>query len=144
MHRSHTVMKRERRMLALASRLFRWTQPAHSVVSIRSPVDLISYCVPFLTSFSLVSISTVWAHEGHQPLPTKGVQIDPRRGNITLTAQARDAIGLETAEVSVGEVASHLRVFVETVAPRNALPNFWRQHSKAASFRRSSGAFTCC
>ena len=60
------------------------------------------------------------AHEGHQPLPTKGVQVDTDRGYITLSRQARDAIGLETAEVSVGEVSSGLFAYAETVAPWNA------------------------
>ncbi len=60
------------------------------------------------------------AHEGHQPLPTKGVQVDTNRGYITLSAQARQTIGLETAEVSVGEVSSRLFAYAETIAPWSA------------------------
>ncbi|MDX1929338.1 MAG: BON domain-containing protein [Pirellulaceae bacterium] len=54
-----------------------------------------------------------FAHAGHQPLPTKDVQVDTYRGYITLSGQARDAIGLETAEVSVGEVSSRPFVYAK-------------------------------
>jgi cobalt-zinc-cadmium efflux system membrane fusion protein len=57
------------------------------------------------------------AHEGHQPLPTKGVQVDTARGKITLSKQARDSIGLVADEVTVGNVATLTQVFAETVAP---------------------------
>jgi membrane fusion protein, heavy metal efflux system len=57
------------------------------------------------------------AHEGHQPLPTKGVQVDTARGKITLSKQARDSIGLVADEVTVGNVATLTQVYAETVAP---------------------------
>ncbi len=57
------------------------------------------------------------AHEGHQPLPTKGVQVDTARGKITLSKQARDSIGLVADEVSIGNVATLTQVYAETVAP---------------------------
>jgi membrane fusion protein, heavy metal efflux system len=62
----------------------------------------------------------VSAHEGHQPLPSKGVQIDTARGYITLSAQARNAIGVATAEVAVGSVASNLTVYAEVHSPWQA------------------------
>ncbi len=68
----------------------------------------------------LMASSIGFAHEGHQPLPTKGVQVDTDRGYITLSGQARSAIGLETTEVSFGEVSSSLFAYAETVAPWNA------------------------
>jgi multidrug efflux pump subunit AcrA (membrane-fusion protein) len=60
------------------------------------------------------------AHEGHQPLPTKGVQVDTQNGKITLSGPARDAIGLKSEEVVVGTVTSELNVYAETVAPWHA------------------------
>ncbi len=45
-----------------------------------------------------MSMALVEAHEGHQPLPTKGVQVDIQRGQLTLSAQACNAIGLQTEE----------------------------------------------
>ncbi len=55
------------------------------------------------------------AHEGHQPLPSKGVLVNSRFGRITLTAEARDAIGLRSEEVVVGPVRSELSLYAETV-----------------------------
>ncbi len=60
------------------------------------------------------------AHEGHQPLPTKGVQVDAENGLLTLSAKSRDAIGLRSEEVSVGTVASTLKVYAESVTPWQA------------------------
>lgn len=62
----------------------------------------------------------VKAHEGHQPLPTKGVQVDAQNGQLTLSAQARDAIGLQAEELVVGTVASTLTVYAESVTPWQA------------------------
>jgi len=73
-----------------------------------------------LVPFFFVMPSVAFTHEGHQPLPSKGVQVDTDRGYIILSGQARDAIGLETEEVSVGEVTSRLFAYAETVAPWNA------------------------
>lgn len=67
--------------------------------------------------------TTVWpadAHEGHQPLPTKGVQVDTQTGHVTLSGQARAAIGLQSQEVEVGTVATTLQVYAEAVTPWQA------------------------
>lgn len=61
-----------------------------------------------------------FAHEGHQPLPTKGVLVDTKIGQITLSGQARAAIGLQSQEVIEGTVASTLRVYAEAVTPWQA------------------------
>ncbi len=67
-----------------------------------------------------VRIQITYAHEGHQPLPTKGVQVDTEYGRLTLSAQARTAIGLEAAEVRVGDVRESLVTYAETVSPWQA------------------------
>jgi membrane fusion protein, heavy metal efflux system len=67
-----------------------------------------------------ISPSLGGAHEGHQPLPSKGVQADTEQGYVTLSAQARDAIGLQTQEVAVGTVAATLKVYAEAVTPWQA------------------------
>ncbi len=69
---------------------------------------------------SVTSSSRARAHEGHQPLPTKGVAVDTKRGQLVLSDQARTAIGLETEEVRVGQVSSTLTTYAETVAPWQA------------------------
>jgi cobalt-zinc-cadmium efflux system membrane fusion protein len=75
-----------------------------------------------LLSFALAIFAGVraMAHEGHQPLPTRGVHLDSWRGYLVLSTQARGAIGLESEEVTVGDVGSEMVAYAETVAPWNA------------------------
>jgi RND family efflux transporter MFP subunit len=68
----------------------------------------------------LSAASLAEAHEGHQPLPTKGVQLDTQNGQLTLSAQAREAIGLQAEQVVVGTVSSSLKVYAESVTPWQA------------------------
>jgi RND family efflux transporter MFP subunit len=70
-------------------------------------------CAVLLTNSAL-------CHEGHQPLPTNGVLVDTVKGNVSLSSQARDTIGVATSEVVVGDVASTLFAYAETVAPWQA------------------------
>ncbi len=89
------------------------------------------YCVGL--AIVLTASSGLSAHEGHQPLPSKGVQVDTERGYITLSSQARSAIGLQTEAVAVGAVTSTLFAYAETVAP-------WQ--SKAYGSAQISGRIT--
>ncbi len=73
-----------------------------------------------LVIYLALGFEITFAHEGHQPLPTKGAQVDIEHGHIALSAQARAAIGLEAEEVIVGDVDSYLIAYVETVAPWQA------------------------
>lgn len=76
-----------------------------------------------LNGFALlfcVNAVMAFAHEGHQPLPTKGVQVDVKNGHVTLSGQARAAIGLQTEEVAEGNVAATLKVYAESVIPWQA------------------------
>ena len=57
------------------------------------------------------------AHEGHQPLPTRGVQVDLKQGRITLSKSARDAIDVQTAETVRQERSQRLRAYATVVAP---------------------------
>lgn len=59
----------------------------------------------------------VGAHEGHQPLPTKGVVVDLAKGHITLSRSARDVIDVQTAEAERRENAERLRAYATVVAP---------------------------
>lgn len=70
--------------------------------------------------FIYSSNAVAGAHEGHQPLPTKGVLVDTKNGQITLSGQARGVIGLESREVTEGTVASTLKVYAESVTPWHA------------------------
>lgn len=66
-----------------------------------------------------VSHGLIQAHEGHKPLPTKGVEVDANSGMLVLSASARDAIEVKTQEVLQGPLASHLNAFGTLAVPWN-------------------------
>lgn len=66
-----------------------------------------------------VSHGLILAHEGHKPLPTKGVEVDANSGTLVLSASARDAIEVKTQEVLQGPLASHLSAFGTLAVPWN-------------------------
>lgn len=45
------------------------------------------------------SLGVVKAHEGHAPLPTKGVQVDIKKGLITLSPDAQRSLGVQTTAI---------------------------------------------
>lgn len=49
--------------------------------------------------FLTLAASRTFAHEGHAPLPTKGVQVDVNKGLITLSPEAVKSLGLQAAAV---------------------------------------------
>ncbi len=66
--------------------------------------------------FCLLGI-VVWAHEGHAPLPSKGVEVDVKKGTILLTKSARDALGVKTAVVQKRPQEERLLAYANIVAP---------------------------
>jgi membrane fusion protein, heavy metal efflux system len=72
----------------------------------------------------LVQPNGLYAHENHAPLPTKGVKIVGDQ--IMISAKGRDAIGMTTAKVSLGNLSR-----VVSVNARIELP--WRQQAMIAS-----------
>ena len=60
---------------------------------------------------------SAFAHEGHQPLPTKGVQVDLKAGRITLSKAARDVLDVQTAAAERRESTERLRAYATVVAP---------------------------
>lgn len=71
-------------------------------------------------------ISRLDGHEGHQPLPTKGVQVDLKLGHITLSKAARQLLDVRAIEVGVSPVRSSVRTYVTAVAP-------WSRHAYVTS-----------
>lgn len=72
----------------------------------------------WLRSFFVVVLNiTAFAHEGHQPLPTKGVQVDLKTGHITLSRSARDAIDVRTVVVDQRRGEQRLRAYASLVSP---------------------------
>ncbi len=69
--------------------------------------------VVFLATLAL----PCFAHEGHQPLPTKGVNVDLKSGRITLSRPARDAIDVRTVVVDQKRGDQRLRAYASLVSP---------------------------
>jgi RND family efflux transporter MFP subunit len=68
----------------------------------------------------------LWAHEGHAPLPTKGAQVDVARGQVILSGDARDALGVQTAEVGPRAIESSIFAYATLATP-------WHQHAYVSS-----------
>jgi membrane fusion protein, heavy metal efflux system len=66
----------------------------------------------------------LYAHENHAPLPTKGVKIVGDQ--IMISAKGRDAIGMTTAKVALGNLSRVVCVNVRIELP-------WRQQAMIAS-----------
>jgi cobalt-zinc-cadmium efflux system membrane fusion protein len=74
-----------------------------------------------LTALLTVGAAVVLAHEGHAPLPTKGAQVDPEKGYLLLTADARSAVDVDTAVVEPHLVEEKVLAYATVAAP-------WRNH----------------
>jgi RND family efflux transporter MFP subunit len=81
-----------------------------------------------LTLACLVTVLVTWlfAHEGHAPLPSRGVQFDLARGLVILTAEAREALDVQTAPVQRGALPDTVLAYATLVAP-------WQGHTFASS-----------
>lgn len=73
-----------------------------------------------------VGATVLLAHEGHAPLPTKGVQVDVARGHLLLTPAARDGLAVTTAEVEVRPVEGALLAYATVELP-------WTHHGFATA-----------
>lgn len=58
-----------------------------------------------------------FGHEGHAPLPTKGVQVDVEKGLITLSPEAQKALGLRTAAVEQRALMERALAYARLVTP---------------------------
>lgn len=61
--------------------------------------------------------ASAFGHEGHQPLPTKGVQIDLQAGHLTLSRAAREVLDVKSVEVQTRDVAGAVKAYATVVAP---------------------------
>src|SRR5262245_57221765 len=68
----------------------------------------------------------LWAHEGHQPLPTRGATVDAEKGLITLSADARAALDVKIGEVKLGSLEERIVAPATLVAP-------WQRYANATS-----------
>jgi RND family efflux transporter MFP subunit len=67
----------------------------------------------------VLTVGTVWlyAHEGHAPISTKGVMVDPESGVIGLGREAQTALGVETAPVTETPVPDTVLAYVTLETP---------------------------
>lgn len=68
----------------------------------------------------------VFAHEGHAPLPSKGVEINVEAGTVLLTRPAADALAVQTAAVVVAPDTDEVLAYAQLVTP-------WHQKGVVAS-----------
>ena len=76
--------------------------------------------VVLAATISIAPARWINAHEGHAPLPTKGVQVDVMKGLITLSPEAKKSLGLQTETVEQ-------RVFEEKTLAYATLVTPWQQ-----------------
>ncbi len=69
-----------------------------------------------------VAVTWLWAHEGHAPLPTKGIQVDAAKGTMLLLPDARKVLDLSAETVKPLAVKDEILAYATLVAP-------WRQHA---------------
>jgi RND family efflux transporter MFP subunit len=77
-----------------------------------------------LGGLATVFVSVLIAHEGHAPLPTRGVQVDVAKGHLLLTPSARDSLDVATAEVDVRAVEDRIFAYATITQP-------WTHHGFA-------------
>lgn len=68
----------------------------------------------------------VSAHDGHKPLPTRGMEVDTARGRMILTKSARATLDVQTEDVQLQEVTSSIQTYGTLVSP-------WNRHAIVSS-----------
>jgi RND family efflux transporter MFP subunit len=79
-----------------------------------------------LASLVTVAVTWLWAHEGHAPLPTRGVAVDGAAGQLVVSGESRAALDIRTAQVEKRPVP-------ETVLAQAVLTAPWQQHAYVTS-----------
>ncbi len=84
--------------------------------------------IRFLSLAALITVAAawLWAHEGHQPLPTRGSTVDIERGLITLSPKAVQALGVQTERVRALSLDERISAPALLVVP-------WQRYAYATS-----------
>lgn len=72
------------------------------------------------------AVRAVLAHEGHEPLPTKGVVVDVEDGTLALSRAAHRALMIETADVTGHAIDSRTTAYARLVPA-------WKRHAFATT-----------
>ena len=78
--------------------------------------------------FALLALGSlsVFAHEGHRPLPTRGMEVNAETGSMILTKAARETLDVQTVEVAPQAIHRSIFAYGTIVVP-------WKQHAVIAS-----------
>lgn len=79
----------------------------------------------WLAIICLISAYAI-AHEGHKPLPTRGIEVNSETGRMILTKSARTTLDVQTAEVSTQKVSQSILAYGTLVSP-------WNRHALVSS-----------
>lgn len=79
-------------------------------------------------SFVLIGtiLPSLSAHEGHRPLPTRGMEVDIQTGRMILTRFARETLDVQTVEVATQPVFQTVLAYGTLVSP-------WNRHALVSS-----------
>ena len=88
------------------------------------PTAIPKRSIPFLVV--LLSVSPIFAHEGHRPLPTRGMEVNVETGSMVLTKSARETLDVKTVEAEAKELPRTLNAYGSIVMP-------WDRHAVIAS-----------
>jgi len=72
--------------------------------------------------FSQICPRNSIAHEGNNPLPTRGMQVDAAAGSMILAKSAVDALDVKTAELCT-------KLVTQTISANGELVSPWKQHA---------------
>src|SRR5438445_9152729 len=91
-----------------------------------APRPFAAFAAAALGVLLTVAVTWLWAHEGHQPLPSKGAEVDLAKGQVTLSRAAREALDVQTAVVEQ-------RPVIEKVLASATLEAPWQCHAYVAT-----------
>ena len=66
------------------------------------------------------------AHEGHKPLPTRGMEVNAETGKMVLTKVARETLDVQTAEIGPQNLSQSVLAYGTLVSP-------WNRHALVSS-----------
>ena len=64
-----------------------------------------------VVSASVICLQLTAAHEGHKPLPTRGMEVDAETGRMLLTKMAREILDVQTAEVGPQQLSQSVLAY---------------------------------
>lgn len=84
--------------------------------------------VVFMILLSLVAVSSMpaTAHEGHKPLPTRGMEVNTETGKMVLTKVARETLDVKTADIGPQNLSQSVLAYGTLVSP-------WSRHALVSS-----------